>query len=106
MRVGKLSDMHRGWIIGNFEPSLFKTDQFEVGILLHPKGQIWPTHFHKLGTEYNILISGTMRLCEVELIPGDTFIVEPYEIAEPIFHEDCLIVCIKIPGNKDDKYLV
>jgi len=106
MKVGNVSDTHRGWVIGDFEPSLLRTKDFEVGILKHPKGEKWPAHYHKIATEYNILISGTMRLCDVELFPGNTFILEPNEIADPIFHEDCLIVCIKVPSNTSDKYLV
>jgi len=106
MKVGKLKDTHRGWVIGNFEPSLFKTTEFEVGILHHPKGEKWPAHYHKVATEYNILILGSMRLCDVELVAGDTFILEPYEIADPIFHEDCTIVCIKVPSNTKDKYVL
>ena len=56
MRVGKITDMTRGWMIGNFEPSLLKTELFEVAVLLHPKGQIWPAHYHRVATEYNLLI--------------------------------------------------
>jgi quercetin dioxygenase-like cupin family protein len=106
MKVGNISDTHRGWVIGDFEPSLLRTKDFEVGILKHPKGEKWPAHYHKIATEYNILISGTMRLCDVELVPGNTFILEPNEVADPIFHEDCIIVCIKVPSNTSDKYLV
>jgi len=106
MKVGHLSNTHRGWVIGDFEPSLLRTKDFEVGILKHPKGEKWPAHYHKVATEYNILISGTMRLCGVELVPGNTFILEPNEVADPIFHEDCTIVCIKVPSNTTDKYLV
>lgn len=106
MKVGKLSDFYRGWVIGNFKPSLLQTQDFEVGILTHPKGEKWPAHYHKVATEYNILISGTMRLCGVELMPGDTFILEPLEVADPTFHEDCTIVCIKIPSDTKDKYIL
>lgn len=106
MKVGKLSEFYRGWVIGNFEPSLHKTQDFEVGILTHPKGEKWPAHYHKVATEYNILISGTMKLCGVELVPGDTFIIEPLEVADPTFHEDCTIVCIKIPSDTKDKYIL
>ena len=106
MKVGKLSDMHRGWVIGNFTPSLFKTSAFEVGVLTHAKGEKWPAHYHKIGTEFNILIKGTMRVCEVDLVAGDTFIIEPFEVADPLFHEDCTIVCIKLPSDTTDKYLV
>lgn len=106
MKVKKLSDTHRGWVMGDFEPSLLRTKDFEVGILKHPKGEKWPAHYHKIATEYNILISGTMKLCDTELVPGDIFILEPNEIADPVFHEDCTIVCIKVPSNTKDKYLV
>lgn len=106
MKVKKLSDMHRGWVIGDFEPSLLRTKDFEVGILKHPKGEKWPAHYHKIATEYNILIQGTMKLCDVELVAGDTFILEPNEVADPIFHEDCTIVCVKVPSSTTDKYLV
>ena len=34
-----LKNMFRGWFVGNFEPSIYKTDQFEVGVLFHPKGE-------------------------------------------------------------------
>jgi quercetin dioxygenase-like cupin family protein len=106
MKVGKLADMHRGWCIGDFTPSLLKTKDFEVGVLLHPKGEKWPAHYHVKGTEYNILVSGSMRVCDTELTAGDTFVIEPYEVADPVFYEDCTIVCIKVPSDTKDKYLV
>lgn len=105
MKVGKLSDMHRGWVIGDFEPSLLKTKDFEVGVLTHHKGEKWPAHYHT-NPEYNILVSGSMRVCDTELVAGDTFIIDAHEIADPVFHEDCTIVCIKVPSNTKDKYLV
>lgn len=106
MKTGKLADMYRGWIIGDFEPSLLRTKDFEVGVLLHPKGERWPAHYHKIGTEYNVLISGSMRVCDTELVAGDTFVIEPGEIADPIFHEDCRILCVKLPSDTGDKYIV
>lgn len=106
MKTGKLIDFYRGWVIGDFEPSLLRTKNFEVGILKHPKGERWPAHYHKIATEYNILIQGSMRLCDIELTAGDTFVLEPNEIADPIFHEDCTIVCVKVPSDISDKYIV
>ena len=106
MRNFKLADFYRGWIIGNFEPSILKTKDFEVGILRHTKGERWPAHYHKIATEYNVLVSGYMSLNGKELYPNDVFILEPNEIADPIFHEDCIIVCIKVPSLTDDKYVL
>lgn len=106
MQVVKLNGMTRGWFIGNFDPSLYKTEEFEVGVLKHLKGEKWPAHYHKLATEYNVLLSGSMFVCGQELVAGDVFVIEPNEVADPIFHEDCTIVCVKIPGKPKDKYLV
>jgi len=106
MKIHKLTDFTRGWFIGDFEPSVLKTEQFEVGYLFHPKGQEWPDHYHKLGTEYNLLVKGSMRICGETINEGDLFIIDPYEVADPEFLEDCYIMCIKSPGNKGDKYLV
>jgi quercetin dioxygenase-like cupin family protein len=106
MKKHNLSDFWRGWFIGNFEPSLLKTEQFEVGYLFHPKGENWPDHYHKLGTEYNLLVKGKMKILGETIHEGELFVVEPYEVAVPEFLEDCYIVCVKSPGNKGDKYLV
>jgi quercetin dioxygenase-like cupin family protein len=105
MKIQKLSDMWRGWFIGNFEPTVLKTEDFEVGYLFRPKGKEQP-HYHAIGTEYNVLISGTMLLNGNELVPGDIFIIEPNEIAYPEFHEDCYILCVKTPSVIGDKYEV
>jgi quercetin dioxygenase-like cupin family protein len=101
-----INEFFRGWFIGNFEPSVLKTDQFEVGLLIHKKGEVWPAHYHKVGTEYNVLISGSMTVCGQDIAPGDVFVIEPNEIADPIFHEDCSLICVKLPSLPGDKYEV
>lgn len=105
MKVEKLSNMHRGWAIGNFSPSILQTELFEVGVLTHKKNEEWSPHYHKISTEYNILISGKMKICGEEINAGDIFIIEPEEIADPIFYEDCTLVCVKVPSVTNDKYL-
>ena len=101
-----LKNMFRGWFVGNFEPSIYKTDQFEVGVLFHPKGEKWPKHFHKEAVEINVLISGKMVLNGEELTPGNIFLIEKNEIVEPEFLEDCTIICVKSPSVPGDKYEV
>ena len=106
MIVKKMDDMHRGWFIGDFEPSVLRTKDFEVAVLHHPAGEQWPAHYHKLGTEYNVLIEGHMNVCGQDLNPGDIFIIEPGEVADPIFHKDCTIVCVKTPSDPKDEYVI
>lgn len=106
MKKYKLSEFHRGWFIGNFEPSVLKVKDYEVGLLVHKKGEVWPTHYHKIGTEYNVLVSGKMNVCGEEINPGEIFVILPGEIASPTFYEDCLILCVKTPSLPGDKYEV
>lgn len=106
MTVDNLENMFRGWFIGNFEPAILKTDQFEVGILFHPKGEKWPKHFHKEAIEINVLMSGKMIINNQLIGPGNIFLLEKNEIAEPEFLEDCTIVCVKTPSVPGDKYEV
>ena len=37
---------------------------------------------------------------------GDIFIIYPYEVADPIFLEDCEVLCIKTPSIPSDKYTI
>jgi len=106
MIIDKLENMFRGWFIGNFEPSIYKTDNFEVAILFHPKGEKWPKHYHKEAVEINVIISGKMIINGKSLCPGNIFLLEKNEIAEPEFLEDCTIVCVKTPSIPGDKYEV
>ncbi|NCV86888.1 hypothetical protein EB155_07065 [archaeon] len=106
MEIRRIEDFTRGWIIGNFDPSLLKTDKFEVGLLQHKAGEVWPKHYHKIGTEYNVLVNGKMIIQDKELNSGDVFVFTPGEIADPIFLEDCTVLVVKIPSIPGDKYEV
>jgi hypothetical protein len=99
-----IKDFFKGWFIGNFEPTLLKTSEFEVGLLIREKGLNETPHYHAIGTEYNTLISGSMTLNGTEMFPGDIFIIKPTEVVYPVFHEDCVILCVKTPSVPEDKY--
>ena len=101
-----MDTMMGGWFIGNFEPSAYKTDQFEVCYKHHLKGEKWDTHYHKEGTEINYLVNGKMIIQNKELNTGDIFILKPYEIADPIFIEDCTVLIVKTPSVSGDKYII
>lgn len=96
--------MKGGWFIGNFNPAAYKTKEFEVCYKQHKKGEIWETHYHKIATEINFLISGSMIIQDTTLNAGDIFVMEPGEIADPTFLEDCSLVVVKTPSIKYDKY--
>ena len=104
MKLSNIKNMTRGWFIGDFEPSILRTKDFEVGLLTHKKGEVWPKHYHALSTEYNLLIEGSMTVQGTQINPGDIFIFEPMEIADPVFHEDCKVLCVKVPSVIGDKH--
>lgn len=106
MIIENISNMFKGWFIGNFDPAIYKTKDFEVGILFHPKGQKWPKHYHIEAVEINVLISGEMIINGKLLSSGNIFLIEKNEIADPEFLEDCTIVCVKSPSIPGDKYEV
>lgn len=101
MELNNLDNMIGGWFIGNFEPSAYKTNTFEVSFKLHPKNQIWDIHYHTVVTEINCIVRGKMIIQNTKLSQGDIFILKPYEIANPIFLEDTEIICVKVPSIND-----
>ena len=102
-----IKNFTKGWFIGNFEPSLLKTADFEVSIQHHKKGDTPEKHYQKIATEYNVVVSGSL-ISNGEMIgPGDIFIFEPMEITDVVFLEDSEIVCVKTPSlGFDDKVIV
>ena len=101
MKVDRIENMKGGWFVGNFEPSAYKTSDFEVSYKLHPAGEKWDYHYHTEVTEINYLVRGEMTLQNKLLTSGDIFTLNPFEIADPTFHTDCEIVCVKTPSAND-----
>ncbi len=106
MNITNIKDYIRGWFIGDFEPTVLRTKDFEVGVLTHYKDEHWPSHYHKDSVEYNVLVSGKMIVQGKELNSGDVFIFNKGEIADPVFLEDCKVVCVKVPSLPHDKFEV
>lgn len=97
--------MKAGWFIGDFEPSVLRTREFEVGVKSHPKQSKWDVHYHKQATEITLLVSGKMKIADQVIESGQVFVLEPYEVADPVFLEDCLVVVVKTPSVVQDKYI-
>lgn len=106
MDILKGKNMVGGWFVGDFEPTAYKTKEFEVSYKTHPAGEIWDNHYHKIATEINYLIRGKMNLSGTTLEEGDIFILHPGEIAIPEFITDCELIVVKTPSIKGDKYVV
>jgi hypothetical protein len=106
MEIKRFEDFKGGWYIGDFEPTAFQTDKFEVCYKTHYAGEKWDTHYHKVGTEINFLIEGEMIIQEKRIKSGDIFIIYPYEIADPEFLTECKLIIVKTPSKINDKYII
>jgi mannose-6-phosphate isomerase-like protein (cupin superfamily) len=101
MVLSHISKMKGGWFVGAFDPTCHFTRDFEVSYKTHKAGENWGIHYHTRVKEINFLAQGSMTIQGKLLVAGDIFILEPFEIADPIFWEDCGIVCVKIPSAND-----
>ncbi len=97
--------MVKGWFVGNFEPSLYKTNDVEVAVKSYKAGDREEWHFHKIATEITAILEGRVCMAGGEYGPGDIVVLEPGEGTGFEALQDAVTVVIKIPGANDDKYL-
>lgn len=106
MEKDNLNNYLRGWILGNFEPSLVKTDEFEIGIKKYKKFDNEEAHYHKLSTEWTVVIYGVIKMNDVVYVKDDIIKVGKFEVIKFECVEDATTLVIKSPHVKGDKYLV
>lgn len=107
MKTANLNEMVKGWFIGNFEPSLLKTNDVEVAVKKYKKGDYEDSHYHKIATEFTVIISGRVKMNGIEYKAGDIIVMEPNESTDFEALEDNTVnVVVKIPGANNDKYLL
>jgi dTDP-glucose pyrophosphorylase len=101
-----INNYTRGWLIGDFQPSIQRTNDFEIGLLQHAKNEKWGFHYHKKSIEINVLAKGSMIVNGKRINVNDIFIFNQNIISCPLFLEDCEIICIKLPSSPNDKYII
>jgi quercetin dioxygenase-like cupin family protein len=106
MKVKHLEDMTKGWFVGNFEPSLYKTNDCEVAVKSYKKGEAEKKHYHKIATEITVIVKGKVRMFDTIFSEGDIVVAEPGDATAFEALEDAVNVVVKLPGANDDKYEV
>lgn len=105
MKVTKLDSLKGGWFVGNFEPSLYKTNDVEVAVKHYKAGDYEDWHYHKVATEITIIISGEVEMNGQIYKEGDIITIEPNEGTDFRAITAASNVVVKIPGVNKDKYL-
>ncbi len=103
--IARLEDFTKGWIVGNFDPSLIKTDAVEVGVKFYKRGDREVSHHHKIATEITVVVSGRVRMLGREFGAGDVVTLPPGTSTAFEVLEDAVTAVVKHPGASDDKYL-
>jgi hypothetical protein len=96
--------MRGGWFIGDFEPSVLRTKDFEVSVRSYRAGDTHDAHFHAIATEINVVAEGCVIIGKNAYVAGDIFVVDPMETVDPVFTKNTTIVCVKTPSVVGDKY--
>jgi len=104
MRVARLEAMTKGWFIGNFTPTLWSTEAVEVAVKRYAAGASESRHFHKIATEFTVVMSGAIEMNGRRFVAGDIVVIEPGEAVDFLATEATVTTVVKIPGAAADKY--
>jgi len=98
--------MKGGWFAGNFDPALFKTRDFEVAVKRYKKGDYEKKHFHKIATEYTVIVSGEVEMNKQRYGAGDIIRIDPGEATDFfVLSDEAITTVLKIPSVANDKFL-
>ena len=106
MKIDSLNRMIGGWFVGNFEPSMIKTNDVEVAVKRYKCGDYEQAHYHKIATELTVIVEGRVKMFDREFEKGDIVVVEPEDVTDFTALTDTVCTVVKYPGANNDKYLV
>lgn len=104
MTTTQLSDMTKGWFVGDFTPTSFQTTACEVAVKSYRAGDNEARHHHKIATELTLVQSGRVRMNGVEYGAGTIIRIEPGESTDFEAVADTVTVVVKVPCVAGDKY--
>ena len=106
VKNAKLNDMTRGWFVGNFDPTLYRTNDVEVAVKTYKVGDFEEAHYHKIATEISVVVEGNIKMFDKIWERGDIIVAEPNDVTSFEALTDAVLAVVKLPGANNDKYLV
>lgn len=105
MKVFRLSDMTKGWFVGDFDPAALRTQAAEVAVKRYNKGDAEPRHVHQVAPEITLILDGEVQMNGEVFRSGDIVLIEPGEPTDFQAMSDVTTVVVKTPSVAGDKYL-
>jgi len=101
-----LDSMIKGWFIGPFSPSVFKTEQFECAVKRYAAGDHEALHVHQIATEFTVIVEGRVRMNGLEYGRDTILEIQPGNATDFEALTDAITFVVKIPAVHGDKHLV
>jgi len=98
MKKSNLSDFVRGWIVGNFSPTLYDKD-YEIGFKFYKNGDYEKSHKHDLSDEVTIVLYGQVEMNGDLYSEGDIVTQEKGEFTDFKCVSDRAITAIYRPDG-------
>jgi predicted GH43/DUF377 family glycosyl hydrolase len=105
MKLANLKDFIKGWIVGNFNPTIISTNDVEIGLKRYKAGDYEASHFHKIATEITVIVSGEVEMNGIKYVADDIIIIEPNDKTDFKCITDVVTMVVKYPGANNDKYI-
>jgi len=105
VKKDNIKSMKNGWFIGNFNPSVLKTNEVEVALKEYEQGDYEDAHFHKIATEITLIVEGEVEMFNERYKKGDILTIYPDEITDFKALTKVKTFVVKLPGANEDKYI-
>ena len=106
MNTRRLDEMVGGWMVGDFEPSCYRTTACEVACKHYQAGDREPAHVHRIASELTLIVAGDVRMNGRQFTAGDIVRLEPGEATDFEALTAVTTVVVKLPSVRGDKYPV
>lgn len=104
MKIGRLDDMTKGWFVGDFTPTLYRSREVEVAIKRYVAGDREGRHVHRIATEITAIVSGEVTMNGRILRQGDIAVLDPGESTDFAALTDAVTTVVKLPCVAGDKF--
>ncbi len=104
MEISRIENMRGGWFIGDFEPTLMKTNAFEVAVKKYTAGQYEKVHFHIEAVEFTLILNGEAEMNGHKLVDGDIVRINRNYATDFKAITDVTTVVVKMPSVANDKF--
>ena len=102
MEFFDIRKMELGYFIGDFNPTVYRTNNVELSIKTLTAGTLDSCYYRKKDTQIVCVLSGTIECFERILGKGDIVSFRPGDMISLFALEDAEILITRLPGTKND----